>query len=275
MRRYLWDIVFIVLAMLIAFLLAGTPEILRIPATRPAPPAAPETKSKEKTMEMEKKDTKVLEKRNIFALSGSYQDIAPVSVPDNPYVLIGVVGEGETVKAIFREYTGKVIKVSPGQRMIDGFSVTAIDKPQIVLKRGNEKKIFNVYHSTGLPGIVNDNMKRVEDEKSTLVAVLEGAEKKAVLRSVDGSLFVLRKGQTLPDGSVVVRIDSRFVKIRNGKTEAELALETKTPVQGQTGSVNAGKISVKNQPDGQAERPRIKKPGINNRARRNPREDDL
>ena len=273
MRRYLGDILFFILAMSIAFLLAGTPEILRIPATRPTSPGtladAPETKSQERTLERTKNDTAVLEKRNIFALSGSYQDIAPVSLPDNPYVLIGIVGGGETTKAFFREYTGRVVNVLTGERMIDGFRVIAIDRPRIVLKRGNEKKIFNVFNPTGLPVIVSDNIKKIENEKIALVAVLEGSEKKAVFRNVDGSLSVLKTGQSLPDGSSVICIDARQVKLKRGKVEKEIALETKASTPSQARSVNAGKYSAENQPDGQAERARTKRPGINNRIRRN------
>jgi len=258
MRSYLGDIIFIVLAVLTAFLLAGAPEIVRTPATRPAQPdtvaATPEIKSKDGLTESRHPyDIKAVEKRNIFAPSGSYQDDATISAPDNPYALIGVVGEGETLKAIFREYTGKVIKVSAGQRMMDGFRVVEVGKTQIVLKRGNEKKTFNLYSSPGLPVAVGGRVMNHKEKRPALIAVFEGADKKAVFRNFDGSLSVLRKGQSLPDGSVIKHIDSRLVTVADGKAEKELTLETKTAEQKREEVAYAGRAAAKNQFAGRAD----------------------
>jgi len=46
-------------------------------------------------------DIKAVEKRNIFALQAVTRMTQRFQPPDNPYALIGVVGEGETLKAIF------------------------------------------------------------------------------------------------------------------------------------------------------------------------------
>jgi len=252
MRSYLWDIIFIVLAVMIAFLLAGRPGTFQTPATQPAQPdstaAKLEIKSNEKAMDIIKSDTATLEKRNIFASSGSYQNGAPIPVPDNPYALVGVVKEGNVMKAIFREYTGKVTETTAGQRMIDGFRVAAVGNPYVVLEKGNEKKIFNIFSAVILPVNGHETAKHLSDREPLLVAVLEGAEKRAVFRDAEGRLSILKVKQSLPDGSVIARIDSRRVTVLDGKVERELALNTEPVAKSSSMSVKTDKFPTKDHP---------------------------
>jgi hypothetical protein len=237
---------------MIAFLLAGRPGTFQTPATQPAQPdstaAKSEIKSNEKAMDIIKSDTATLEKRNIFASSGSYQNGAPIPVPDNPYALVGVVKEGNVMKAIFREYTGKVTETTEGQRMIDGFRVAAVGNPNVVLEKGNEKKIFNIFSAVILPANGHETAKHLSDREPLLVAVLEGVEKRAVFRDAEGRLSILEVKQSLPDGSVIARIDSRRVKVLDGKVEKELALNTEPVVKSSSMSVKTDKFPTKDHP---------------------------
>ncbi|HUN55835.1 MAG TPA: hypothetical protein VMU29_11825 [Smithella sp.] len=273
MRSYLWDIIFIVLAVMIAFLLAGRPGTFQTPATQPAQPdsaaAKSETKSNEKAMDIIKSDTAALEKRNIFDSSGSYQNGAPITVPDNPYALLGVVKEGNVMKAIFREYTGKVTEITAGQKMIDGFHVAAVGNPYVVLERGKEKKNFNVFSAGILPSGKYETAKHSLDRKLKLVAVLEGTEKRAVFRDAEGCLSILGIKQSLPDGSVIAHIDSRRVKVLDGKVEKELALSTEPLAMGSSLSLKTDKSAVKDFSADSSVPARRRPPGRYNREHQN------
>ena len=256
MKPYLVDIIFVVLTVLTALLLAGTTGTVQVPSTRPAPPTAAVAKEmkqeQKKSMSEQEVEFKDISKRNIFSLSGSYQDSTPISLPDNPYVLIGVVKEGDVMKAVFRDYTDKVIKASAGQQMIDGFRLIAVDNPQVMLKRANEKKIFNIYRSDGLPVALEKHDKSIAEKKPVLVAIVQGAQKKAVFRDVNGSISFLRTGQALADGSVIMSIDARRVVIRKEKETTELSLYTETRAQIPDENIQPNKLPDKSQSAGEA-----------------------
>ncbi|HVO67141.1 MAG TPA: hypothetical protein VMT12_11705 [Syntrophales bacterium] len=229
--RYLPDMVFIVMAAVIAFFLAGMPKDMQEPVPVPAPVSAdakapPEVKS----MEVGRKsEGTAIGERNIFAASGSYndKDYVQTPMPDNPYSLIGIVQEKAGMKAIFREYTGSVKNGATGDRMIDGFRIAAVSSKQVMLKRGNEKKAFNVYGSSispTSPASGQVEMKNLSGGNPLLIGILGGVHKKAVFKDDVGNLTILETSQSLPDGSVIARIDSRSVRLRNGKDEKDLTL---------------------------------------------------
>lgn len=230
MIRYLSDMVFIVMAAIAAFFLAGMPQDMKAPVPRPAPMRAEvKTPPEMKPMETEPKSSfKAIEERNIFASTGSYKDSVKMVIPDNPYLLLGIVQEGPVMKAIFREYTGSVTKAAVGQRMIDGFQVAVVQNRQVMLKKGNEKKMFSVFGANLSSVSGQTDEKKFSDRKPMLIGILEGADKKAVFKDQSGNLTILETGRSLPDGSVITRIDSRSVRLINGKDKKELALYAQT-----------------------------------------------
>jgi len=235
--RYVADMIFIFMAATIAFFLAGMPKDIEGPVSRPASGSAgvktpPEVKSMEVGQE---KEGMAIGERNIFSSTGSYKGYAQIPMPDNPYTLLGVVQEGAGMKALFREYTGTVTKVTMGYRMIDGFYVADVSNPQVVLKKGKERKVFNVYGASLPHGPGTGDVKNLADRKPLLIGILEGADKKAVFRDHAGNLNILETRQSLPDGSVITHIDSRSVRLRNRKEKKDLTLYAeaflKTPIQ--------------------------------------------
>ena len=224
MNRYLSDMGFIIMAAIAAFLLAGTPGTFQVPATRPALPATAATPPEMKPVEAAPQSSgKAIGERNIFASSGSYKDaVKTASIPDNPYILLGIVQEGSVMKAIFREYTGAVTKAAAGQRMIDEFQVAAVQNRQVVLKKGKEKKVFSVY-GDALSSVSGQVEKKNDSHRNPLlIGILEGADKKAVFKDQSGNLTILETGRSLPDGSVITHIDSRSVRLINGKDKKDL-----------------------------------------------------
>ena len=227
MNRYLSDMVFMVMAAIAAFFLAGMPKYQNAPLPRPVPASAevrtpPEVKLMEAAPEL---SGKAIGKRNIFVSSGSYKDsVKTAARPDNPYILLGIVQEGSVVKAIFREYTGSVTKAAAGQQMIDGFRVATVQNRQVMLKKGNEKKIFNVYGASLSSESGQGDKKNFSDRTFLLVGILEGADKKAIFKDNAGNFTILETGRSLPDGSVIAHIDSISVILRNGKDKKDLTL---------------------------------------------------
>lgn len=225
MKNYLWDIIFIVMAAVTAFILAGTPGTIQSPETRPAPPASTATLPEMEPVESSPKSgSKAIGERNIFSSSGNYKDTIQTVIPNNPYTLLGVVQEGLLMKAVFREYTGAVKKAAAGQRMIDGFQIATVQSRQVMLKKGSEKKVFDVYGNALSFAAEKDHVKKFSDIEPILVGILEGANKKAVFKDHTGNFTILEIGRSLPDGSVIDHIDSRSVKLRNGKNKKDLTL---------------------------------------------------
>jgi hypothetical protein len=226
MTRYLSDMVFIVMAAIAAFFLTGMPKYPKAPVPHPAPVLAEvKTPPEVKAMETEPQSSfKAIGERNIFASSGSYKDVVKTVIPDNPYILLGIVQEGSVMKAVFREYTGFVKKAVVGQPMIDGFKVATVQNRQVMLKKGNERKEFNVY-GTSLSSVSGQgDMKKNSDRMPLLIGILGGVDKKAVFKGQTGNLTILETGRSLPDGSVITRIDSRSVRLTNGKDKKDLTL---------------------------------------------------
>lgn len=241
MSRFLVDMIFIVAVAVCAFFMAEAPQEIKAPAPPPAPKSSVVKISPVKPKEDGQKNAEAaIAGRNIFASSGSYKDkdIDRIPIPDNPYILLGVVGQGPGMKALFREYTGNVTKVVAGQRMIDGFVVAAVNNLQVTLKKEKKRKVFNVYDSSISSSSSlskKHDLNNSSGRKYSLVGILQGAHKKAVFKDQTGNPVILKASQSFPDGSVLVRIDSGSVILKKGKDEEELTLYKKmtqqTPVQ--------------------------------------------
>jgi hypothetical protein len=157
-KKYLPDILCIVLFIMIALLGAEKPVIdLNIRPSIADKRQSQDTK-KEETKKVEKEivrdvfASKVLKDRNIFSANGRYTTSGAGGadmkgpLPGNPYTLIGIL-HGEEKKAVFREYTGSIVFLSVGKKLIDESVITRIDSTSVEVKKGKEKrelKIFDV-----------------------------------------------------------------------------------------------------------------------------------
>jgi len=148
---YKTDILCILLALSIAFLFARNPGM-----DLNSPPAAsetqavtlkpPEARTEELGIVRKVEEVKELKTRNIFAASGAYSDAdaANQPLPAIPYNLIGVL-YGKEMKAVFAEYTGSVVTMTVGKKMIDGFVISKISSTSVKLKRGKEEKELKTF----------------------------------------------------------------------------------------------------------------------------------
>jgi hypothetical protein len=239
--RYLGDILFIMVVALLAFFLAEKPETIKGVFPRPArevsgTPPPPEVKSIDAG---KNHDGKAIHQRNIFVSLDGSRDPAHGPVGDRSYLLIGIVRENDGMMAFFRSETGIVIKAAAGRTMDDGFRVAAVQDSQVLLERGKEKKILKVYEAylDSLPG--KNERKNGADLPPALTAILGGEDKRAVFKDQAGHVTILRAGQSLPDGSVIVRVDSRFVTVRKGQDEKELMLYAKVISPPPTGATHS------------------------------------
>lgn len=86
-----------------------------------------------------------LEVRNIFEPAGNYEKPKElIIIPENPYNLIAVL-EGKEKKAILREYTGRMVSLKVGDKMIDGAVVIKIDKMSVTAKKGKKEKEYRIF----------------------------------------------------------------------------------------------------------------------------------
>jgi hypothetical protein len=157
--KYFLDIISIVLVTTIALLATQKPAVdLKL---RPSSPSIgdksqlPDVKKEEK----EKVQTGIikevatlgsLKERNIFSPYGSYVMSGAVlkgPLPENPYTLIGIL-YGEEKKAVFRDYTGSIIALTVGKKLIDGSVITKIEKLSVQLENEKAKKELKVFDLT-------------------------------------------------------------------------------------------------------------------------------
>lgn len=152
-RKYLLDILCMVLVVVIAVLLAeGSAIDLR------QPPALPEKRPSLETVQEETKKgegmivryattAKALEERNIFSPGGSYavSKTGPTaSLPEVPYTLIGIL-KGEESRAVLRDHTGSIVALTVGKKLSDGSVITRINTASVEVKKGKEKKELRIF----------------------------------------------------------------------------------------------------------------------------------
>jgi hypothetical protein len=158
-KKYLLDIISIVLVSAVALLATQKPATeLKL---RPSSPSIgdkgklPDVKKEEKEKVQTgiiKEDAAVgsLKERNIFSPDGSYTKSGAVlkgPLPENPYTLIGILN-GEEKKAVFRDYTGSIIALTVGKKLIDGSVITKIEKLSVQLENEKAKKELKVFDLT-------------------------------------------------------------------------------------------------------------------------------
>jgi hypothetical protein len=229
-RKYTADIiaVFIILAAFI--FLAEKPRV------NYNPPAAAAAQIDKKVVAEVKKELQAvpgtavsyaeLEKRNIFIEAGVYAAAGastPV-LPPNPYTLVAVL-QGSDKKAVFREYTGAIVTVPVGKKMIDEYVVQGIEGVTVKLRRGNEEKKLTVFNSGSIPGVVSPaDIKKIPADPYKLIGILNGKERKAVIRDYTNAIAIVAVGEKLSDGSIVTGIGDVLVRLKKGKENTELKI---------------------------------------------------
>jgi hypothetical protein len=159
LKKYLLDILIVVLAVSIAFLAAGRPVVdlnIRPPATDKKQPAEAKKQEAKKVQKETVRDvaaSDLLKGRNIFSPDGKYPVLAAGGViaapsPDKPdtitYALMGVL-DGEIKKAVLRESTVSIVALPEGTKLKDGSVITRIDKFSVELMKGKEKKELRMF----------------------------------------------------------------------------------------------------------------------------------
>lgn len=83
--------------------------------------------------------------RNLFETGGNY---APppelIIIPENPYNLIAVL-EGKEKRAVLRDYTGRVVSLKTGDKMLDGAVVVRIDRLSVTARLGKREKEYRIF----------------------------------------------------------------------------------------------------------------------------------
>jgi hypothetical protein len=167
-KKYLLDILCLIVVVIVAFLIAERPVIDLIGRTGVSPvqrkgrtdvsPVIPSEKTaiKEEAKKVQKEivrdvvASKALKDRNIFSADGRYPTPGVSSaemkgpLPENPYTLIGIL-HGEEKKAVLREYTGSIVFLSVGKKLIDDSIITRIDNTSVEVKKGKEKRELKIF----------------------------------------------------------------------------------------------------------------------------------
>jgi len=228
------DILCILLVIGMAFLFAGKPVI-----DLNSPPSASDTALAVKHAETGKEGHGLAKKieqlqeikaRNIFAATGIYADTDAANrpLPDKPYTLIGVL-YGKEMKAVFAEYTGAVVTMTVGKKMIDGFVITKIGSTSVKLKRGEEGKELRTFNVLDRENTI---AKKMTDGSVIIIntgSVPEklggsAAEEKRERRAVDVSPRGTTAGQKTGDRSVQERTSG---KLRKADDEVDAQEERK------------------------------------------------
>jgi hypothetical protein len=154
--KYLLDIICVVIVVILALLTTQRPVIdLNIRPSiadkrKPQDTIKEETKKVQKEIVRDVVTSKALKDRNIFSADGRYTTPGAGTadmkgpLPENPYTLIGIL-QGEEKKAVFREYTGSIVFLTIGKKLIDDSIITRIDNTSVEVKKGKEKKELKIF----------------------------------------------------------------------------------------------------------------------------------
>jgi hypothetical protein len=149
-KRFLPEVIALLLVFLLAFLISGKPDRSKILSSRAEKrqplPALPEKPEGLKIIRPESVD-QTLKDRNIFETDGAYLkpgETKKAPFPANPYSLIGIL-EGKERKAVFRDYTGAILVLTKGKKLIDEAVITRIDLRSVVLKKEDQERELKVF----------------------------------------------------------------------------------------------------------------------------------
>jgi len=215
------DILCTLLAVGIAFLFARNPGLdLNSPPvasdTQAVTLKPPETKTGEIGIVRKVEQVKELKTRNIFTATGSYTDADATNrpLPEKPYNLIGVL-YGKEMKAVFAEYTGSVVTMTVGKKMIDGFVISKIKSTSVKLRRGNEEKELKTFDVLNPEQTIEKKMADgsvIIINKGSSSAKLEGMEEEGKRKRTPVNISPRDKtaGQKTVDRSVKERTPGKF-----------------------------------------------------------------
>jgi hypothetical protein len=149
-KRFFPEIIGFLFVFLLAFLISGKPEIPKFfssPTNKKlTPTATPKKLDPIKLIRTEALDSD-LKDRNIFDSDGIYLkpgEVKKPPPPENPYTLIGIL-EGKERKAVFRDYTGAVVVLDKGKKMIDEAVITRIDARSVIIKKDEKEKEVRIF----------------------------------------------------------------------------------------------------------------------------------
>ncbi len=93
---------------------------------------------------------KNLQQRNIFSEQGTYTaQKGLLQIPDNPYNLIAVL-KGPEKRAVFKEFTGDVVSLKVGDKLIDDAVVDSISELSVKVKKGDTLREYRLFEVKGI-----------------------------------------------------------------------------------------------------------------------------
>jgi len=152
-KKYLLDILCLIVVVIVAFLIVERPAIdLNLPLSiadkrQPHETTKEETKKGERGIARYASTAEALKERNIFSPNGSYtmsKAGATATLLESPYTLIGIL-KGEENKAVFRDHTGSIVTLTVGKKLSDGSVITRIDTTSVEVKKGKEKRKLKIF----------------------------------------------------------------------------------------------------------------------------------
>ena len=91
-----------------------------------------------------------LAERNIFVSTGSYEPPKGLlQIPENPYNLVAVL-KGNEFRAVFKEFTGNIVVLKVGDRLIDGAVVEAIGNVSVTVRKEDVLRDYRLYEVKGI-----------------------------------------------------------------------------------------------------------------------------
>lgn len=151
-KRYRIDLIFIGAAVILALLLSEKPvrvQAQKLPSIKKTEQVDAKAAVKgfaAGSASKADKDRSELKARNIFVSDGSYSlAVHKKLIPDIPYTLLGVM-LGKEKKAVFREYTGSIVSLGVGAKMLDDSVITSIEKLSVKARKGKEEKEYRIFN---------------------------------------------------------------------------------------------------------------------------------
>lgn len=150
--RYKTDVLFALLSIMLAMFLIDGPGTIQkagVQGGQAPPPGRPTTESsrqaEKEAMHPRTNLYASLEKKNIFSEDGSYEKPKELKkIPEIAYNLLAVL-LGKEKRAIMREYTGTMVSVKVGDKLIDDSVVTDIDNLTVRTKKQKTVKEYRIF----------------------------------------------------------------------------------------------------------------------------------
>ncbi len=148
-KKYRFDIIGLIVLLVLAFTFSEKPNTkVEVPKHKKA--SSSPTTEKQELEKTEKKDKEKdkyakIKERNIFSASGTYETVAELKIPENPYTLMAVLKEGDEKRVILKEFTGNIVVAKKGTKLIDGSTVKKIGDSYVEIKKGKETRKLAIF----------------------------------------------------------------------------------------------------------------------------------